>query len=66
VKKAADPQRVADAIVHAATARSPRRRYVVGSDARFALVLRGLLPTRAFEAVLRSMIKTKRPPKQIT
>jgi len=64
--KTADTQRVADAIVHAATARSRRRRYVVGSDARFALVLRGLLPTRAFEAVLRSMIKTKRPPKQIT
>lgn len=65
-KKTADPQRVADAIVHAATARSPRRRYVVGRDAKLALVLRSLLPTGAFEAVIRSMTKTKSPPKQIT
>ncbi len=65
-QKVADPQWVADAIVHAATARSPRRRYVVGRDAKLALALRGLLPTGAFEAVIRSMIKTKNPPKQIT
>jgi NAD(P)-dependent dehydrogenase (short-subunit alcohol dehydrogenase family) len=65
-RKPADPQRVADAIVHAATARSPRRRYVVGSDARFALVVRSLLPTGAFEALIRSMLKPRSPPKQIT
>jgi len=65
-QKASDPQQVADAIVHAATARSPRRRYVVGSDARFALVVRSLLPTGAFEALIRSMIKPRNPPNQIT
>jgi NAD(P)-dependent dehydrogenase (short-subunit alcohol dehydrogenase family) len=60
-KSSADPQRVADAIVHAATARSPRPRYVVGSDATVIFTLRSLLPARAFEALLRSKTRPKPP-----
>jgi NAD(P)-dependent dehydrogenase (short-subunit alcohol dehydrogenase family) len=60
-KNSADPQRVADAIVHAATARSPRPRYVVGSDANAIFTLRSLLPARAFEALVRSKTKPKPP-----
>jgi NAD(P)-dependent dehydrogenase (short-subunit alcohol dehydrogenase family) len=37
---------------HAATARRPRTRYPVGANARGILLLRHLLPDRAFDAVL--------------
>lgn len=51
------PEIVADAIVHAATAARPRTRYPVGRNARSILLLRRLLPDRAFDAVLWSIYK---------
>ena len=44
--------RVARAIEHVLLAARPRMRYPVGPDARAVLVLRRLLPDRAFEWVL--------------
>jgi NAD(P)-dependent dehydrogenase (short-subunit alcohol dehydrogenase family) len=41
----APPEKVADAVAHALTARRPRIRYVVGMDARARLAMK-LLPTR--------------------
>lgn len=63
-ERAPDLQQVADAIVHAATARSPRHRYVVGSDASAILALHSLLPARAFEALVRRKLKPR--PRQRT
>jgi NAD(P)-dependent dehydrogenase (short-subunit alcohol dehydrogenase family) len=49
-------ERVADAIHHALTARRPKTRYRVGRDARAMIVLRAILPDRAFDsAVSRAM-----------
>jgi hypothetical protein len=50
-RRRADPVDVARAIVRAATDPNPRLRYVVGSDARLAVLARRLLPERAFERV---------------
>ncbi len=44
-RKAISPDKVADAVAHAMTARRPRTRYLVGPDARFWLLL-NLLPDR--------------------
>ena len=46
------PEVVADAIVHAATSRRPRTRYPVGKGARAILLLRRLLPDRAFDLLV--------------
>jgi NAD(P)-dependent dehydrogenase (short-subunit alcohol dehydrogenase family) len=51
-RHAIPPDKVADAIVHALTARRPRARYVVGRDARAQLVLKALLPTRVLDAAI--------------
>ena len=51
-KAAIPPEKVADAVHDALTAARPRARYVVGTDARVQLVLRGALPTRAFDATI--------------
>jgi NAD(P)-dependent dehydrogenase (short-subunit alcohol dehydrogenase family) len=51
-RQAGPPDRVAKAIQHALTAPRPRARYVVGPDARVQLALRGLLPTRGFDAAI--------------
>jgi NAD(P)-dependent dehydrogenase (short-subunit alcohol dehydrogenase family) len=40
------PERVADAVFKALTARSPRTRYVVGADARAMVTVRRVLPDR--------------------
>jgi len=50
------PEKVADVIVHALTARRPRARYVVGRDARMQLVLKALLPTRVLDAAVARMM----------
>jgi NAD(P)-dependent dehydrogenase (short-subunit alcohol dehydrogenase family) len=53
-KNRQDPQWVADAIVRAATARRPRLRYLVGTDARAQALLKRLLPWPVLEwAILR-------------
>ncbi|HEX9228646.1 MAG TPA: oxidoreductase [Arthrobacter sp.] len=46
------PEVIADAIVHAATSPRPRTRYPVGKGARAILLLRRLLPDRAFDVVI--------------
>ena len=53
VRHAIDPSRVAEAIVHALTARRPRHRYLVGVDARVAAYGLPLLPSRLRTALLR-------------
>lgn len=44
------PERVADAIHAALTARRPKTRYRVGRDARMMIMLRSVLPDRVFDA----------------
>jgi NAD(P)-dependent dehydrogenase (short-subunit alcohol dehydrogenase family) len=51
------PAKVARAISHALTARRPRTRYVVGADARGQAVARRLLPDRAFDALVRRIMR---------
>lgn len=46
------PDVIADAIVHAATSPRPKTRYPVGKGARAILLLRRLLPDRAFDVVI--------------
>jgi NAD(P)-dependent dehydrogenase (short-subunit alcohol dehydrogenase family) len=46
------PERVAETIVRALTARRPRTRYVVGRDAQIQAALARALPGRALDAVL--------------
>lgn len=41
------PERVAEVVAHALTARRPRIRYIVGRDARLRVVMQQLLPDRA-------------------
>lgn len=53
------PDAVVRAIVHALTASRPRTRYVVGTDARIQMTLARLLPDRAYDALVRRML---RPP----
>ena len=55
--RAFPPEKVADAILHALTARRPRPRYLVGADARVQLALRTLLPARAFDAAVRRLAR---------
>jgi NAD(P)-dependent dehydrogenase (short-subunit alcohol dehydrogenase family) len=47
------PERVARVVEHALTSRRPRRDYVVGRDAKMQIVLDRVLPTRAFDALVR-------------
>ncbi|WP_037603534.1 oxidoreductase [Streptacidiphilus rugosus] len=47
------PSVVAEAVVRAVTAPRPRTRYVVGAGARPLIVLRGVLPDRAFDTLMR-------------
>jgi short-subunit dehydrogenase len=51
------PAVIADAVVHAATSPRPKTRYPVGNGARAILLLRRLLPDRAFDAVLWNLYK---------
>jgi short-subunit dehydrogenase len=53
IERGDDPERVAEAIVAAATSASPRLRHRVGRKATFAVWARRLLPARAFENVMR-------------
>jgi short-subunit dehydrogenase len=50
------PERVADAIHHALTARRPKTRYRVGRDARTMIALKKILPDRAFDSAVSRMI----------
>ncbi|CAN5506793.1 SDR family NAD(P)-dependent oxidoreductase [soil metagenome] len=48
-----DPQIVADAVRHSLTAKRPKARYLLGSDAKQMVWAQRLLPTRAFDAIVR-------------
>lgn len=52
------PDAVVRAIVHAVTAARPRTRYVVGADARVQIALARLLPDRAYDALVRRMLRS--------
>jgi NAD(P)-dependent dehydrogenase (short-subunit alcohol dehydrogenase family) len=52
-RRGVSPEHVAATIERALTARRPRARYLVGRDARGMLLAHTLLPTRAFDRVLR-------------
>lgn len=51
-KNAIPAERVADAIHHALTARRPKTRYRVGRDAQAMILLRAVLPDRAFDSAV--------------
>jgi NAD(P)-dependent dehydrogenase (short-subunit alcohol dehydrogenase family) len=51
-KKRADPQVVAETIAGILENPKPRMRYVVGKDAKFAVLMRRLLPEAVFERII--------------
>jgi len=51
-----EPSKVADVIAHAATARNPRARYLVGCDALVVAGLRAYTPTRVWDRVARTVL----------
>ena len=51
-RNAIPAERVADAIQHALTAHRPKTRYRIGLDARAMIVLRAILPDRAFDSAI--------------
>ncbi|MDX6696969.1 MAG: hypothetical protein QOE65_366 [Solirubrobacteraceae bacterium] len=57
VREAIPPEEVAKAVVHAVTAEKPRARYPVGSDAKQRIRASGLLPDRAFDALMARMMR---------
>ena len=63
-ERAVEPDRVAEAIEHALTARRPKSRYLIGRDARILVGLSSLLPARAFGSLVqRDMGLPRRAPK---
>ena len=48
---------VAAAVAHALTARRPKTRYLLGTNARLALLLRRLLPDRAWDALMARQLR---------
>ena len=50
------PEKVADAIEHALTARRPRSRYLVGLDAKVQARLKPLIPTPLFDRIVARMM----------
>jgi NAD(P)-dependent dehydrogenase (short-subunit alcohol dehydrogenase family) len=57
IAKGMQPERVAEAVARAATDRSPRLRYRVGSQATWAPRARAMPPAGVFESVVRRMFK---------
>jgi NAD(P)-dependent dehydrogenase (short-subunit alcohol dehydrogenase family) len=55
-RRGVSPEQVAATIERALTARRPRARYLVGRDARGMLLAHAVLPTRAFDRVLRRVL----------
>lgn len=60
IARAGSPEQVADAVEHAVTAGEPRTRYLVGRDARLRLMLRRLLPDRAMDGLVLSLLRRAR------
>ena len=61
-RRGVEPARVADAVVHALTAARPRTRYLVGSEARIALMLRRALPDRWWDELVLRYARLPRSP----
>jgi NAD(P)-dependent dehydrogenase (short-subunit alcohol dehydrogenase family) len=55
-RRGVSPEQVAATIEHALTARRPRARYLIGRDARGMVLAHALLPTGAFDSVLRRVL----------
>jgi NAD(P)-dependent dehydrogenase (short-subunit alcohol dehydrogenase family) len=55
-EEAIPPEEVAKAVQHALTADRPRTRYPVGRDAKQRIRLAGLLPDRAFDALMARLL----------
>jgi NAD(P)-dependent dehydrogenase (short-subunit alcohol dehydrogenase family) len=53
------PEKAAEAIVHALSARRPRTRYLVGADARGQALARRLLPDRALDRVVARVMRSQ-------
>lgn len=60
IARAAPPELVADAVEHAVTAGEPKTRYLVGRDARIRLALTRMLPDRAMDSLLFSLLRRSR------
>jgi NAD(P)-dependent dehydrogenase (short-subunit alcohol dehydrogenase family) len=56
-EEAIPPEEVAKAVQHALTADRPRTRYPVGRDAKQRIRLAGLLPDRAFDALMARLLR---------
>jgi NAD(P)-dependent dehydrogenase (short-subunit alcohol dehydrogenase family) len=56
-KRAIPPERVADAVQHALTAKRPKTRYLVGTDARLQAVLATVAPDRVVDRVIARQLK---------
>ena len=56
-KNAIPPERVAEAIQDALTAKHPRARYRVGRDAKAMIALRSVLPDRVFDSLVHLIVK---------
>jgi NAD(P)-dependent dehydrogenase (short-subunit alcohol dehydrogenase family) len=54
-KRAAPVEKVVEVVEQAVTSARPRTRYLVGADARGQVLLRALLPDRAFDALVARM-----------
>lgn len=51
------PEKVADVVLHALTARRPRTRYLVGRDAHVRAALKALLPDRLHDRIVLSRVR---------
>jgi NAD(P)-dependent dehydrogenase (short-subunit alcohol dehydrogenase family) len=60
VEKGIEPGKVARVILRVATTR-PRRRYLVGGDVKFLMLLKRLLPDPLFESLGRRMFSSEKP-----
>lgn len=56
-KRAIPPERVADAVQHALTAKRPKTRYLVGTDARLQAALSTVAPDRMIDRVIARQLK---------
>lgn len=60
-KSRANPQQVADLIARILETPDPKLRYVIGRDAKMALLLRKILPARAFERLMIKLSGVDKP-----
>ncbi|GAB6165261.1 oxidoreductase [Thermostilla marina] len=58
-RKAPGPEVVAKAVVHAATARRPRRRYAVPADAKALMIARRILTDGMFDRILLRVLRLR-------